>query len=291
VMGQWLIRVLIIGALGVIAVGFHTQAPLAMLHCPPNEYQNDGQTEPENCAPLYILGIRSVSDLWTGTGEFIERNREDINALSTVAIAVFTGTLWFVTWGMVRIAKDQRTDTLRAIAASARAAAAAEQSAEAAIGVELPRILIHDIRFECGIETIRVNEGNIKYGNIVVTIRNIGRTTAIISQVCLETFVGWYRAERFECNLAADIAAVGLEHNKTHAIEVTAFPKRFRLETINEILDGKIRLWAYGFVFYFDFLGLPNWFRFEAHFQVDPLKVAAPHFVVDFQRTSHTMQD
>ena len=40
----------------------------------------------------------------------IRENGEAVTAISTIAIAGFTGTLWWVTWGMVRIARDQQSD-------------------------------------------------------------------------------------------------------------------------------------------------------------------------------------
>jgi hypothetical protein len=54
-----------------------------------------------------------------------------VTALAGVVVAVFTGTLWWVTWGMVRLAKEQRTDTLRAVTASEAAAIAAQAAADA----------------------------------------------------------------------------------------------------------------------------------------------------------------
>jgi hypothetical protein len=54
-----------------------------------------------------------------------------ITALAGIVVAFFTGTLWWVTYGMVRIAKDQRVDTLRAVEASESAALAAQSAAEA----------------------------------------------------------------------------------------------------------------------------------------------------------------
>jgi hypothetical protein len=84
------------------AVSYHTQAPLISLHCPPNERQDDNHSTPEDCASFDILFFRSVSDLWAGTGDFVHRYREDVNAVSTLAIACFTGTLWWTTRKQLR---------------------------------------------------------------------------------------------------------------------------------------------------------------------------------------------
>jgi hypothetical protein len=126
-LGAWIATIL----LGW-AVLFHTQAALVTTHCPPNEQTTQDYATPENCASLGVLFARSADDFRSATGEFIDRNRDDITAVSTLVVAVFTGTLWWVTWGMVRIAGDQRADALRSIKASEEAARAAESAAKTA---------------------------------------------------------------------------------------------------------------------------------------------------------------
>jgi hypothetical protein len=79
------------------AVSIHTQAPLASLHCPPDEFSQDDYSHPENCAPFEVLFARSVTDLGSGSGAFFRRYRDDINALATVAIASFTIVLSIAT--------------------------------------------------------------------------------------------------------------------------------------------------------------------------------------------------
>lgn len=51
-----------------------------------------------------------------------------IAALSGVAVAIFTGTLWWVTLGMVRVAERQRLDAVRATNAATKSAEIAERA-------------------------------------------------------------------------------------------------------------------------------------------------------------------
>jgi hypothetical protein len=95
-------------------------------------------------------------------------NGEAVTAISTIAIAGFTCTLWWVTWGMVRIARDQRDDTLRLISA-------AKQSADASLLALRPWV-------SCEVRII----GDLAYlldGNPYITIRfiltNHGRSPAM----------------------------------------------------------------------------------------------------------------
>jgi hypothetical protein len=60
---------------------------------------------------------------------FIEDHHDDIIAIGTFALAVFTWSLWRATDAMLRVAKEQSVDMKRSIAESARAASAMEEVA------------------------------------------------------------------------------------------------------------------------------------------------------------------
>jgi hypothetical protein len=108
-MGLWIIRICVAAILGLVVTGIHAQAPLVTLNCPPHKNNQYDYPEPENCASPDILISLTILDLWHGTGVFIRENRDDINALSTMAIAVFTFTLWRSTrrlWQATRQAVD-----------------------------------------------------------------------------------------------------------------------------------------------------------------------------------------
>ena len=79
-----------------------------------------------------------------------DANAGAITGLAGVVVAVFTGTLWWVTWSMVSIANQQRSDMLRSVAASEKGAIAASQSANLAERalIEIERALIVGLKVE-----------------------------------------------------------------------------------------------------------------------------------------------
>ena len=82
-------------------------------------------------------------DLWRGSGGFIHRNRDDINAVSTLAIAIFTFTLWWVNRGMMRVARDQHAEMEKTTVAAQTADEAAKRLADAVIGVDCTPSMRH----------------------------------------------------------------------------------------------------------------------------------------------------
>ena len=116
----------------------------------PREQLSNSQYDKEACATFGVLFIRSWHDLTSTVGGFIHDNRDDITVVSTMAVAIFTGTLWWVTWGMVRIAKEQRGDLLRSVEASEIAAREAQALAELArqefISTHWPLLIIRSIQ-------------------------------------------------------------------------------------------------------------------------------------------------
>ena len=106
-----------------------------------------------------------------------DANAGAITGLAGVVVAVFTGTLWWVTWSMVSIANQQRSDMLRSVAASEKSAIAASQSANLAERalIEIERALIVGLK----VETVGLqrNQNVIGYRLIFIFI-NSGRTVA-----------------------------------------------------------------------------------------------------------------
>jgi hypothetical protein len=129
--GTWFLWLWMAGIMVILAVIFHTQAPLVALNCPPYEQQTKAQTAPEDCASVNVLVVRSWTDLRRGTGRLVRHYRDDITAISTLIVAIFTCTLWWVTLRMVRVAQDQRADTRRAINIATEANRISQQSLDA----------------------------------------------------------------------------------------------------------------------------------------------------------------
>jgi hypothetical protein len=243
----WMAVILICGA-----ASFHTQAPLATLHCPPDERQANTQSHQEGCASFDVLFARSMADLQAGIGDFIHQNRDDIIAVSTLVVAIFTGTLWWVTWGMVRIAKDQQIDTKLALEVAKQSADAATKSANAVLGVELPRFTVSRIYLNKIEEDIRVA---IQDGFPIFYFVNEGRTSA---EVIAES-VDWEVCEilpaepmygRASMARLGTIIQPGEEYitKRRHGVALA-------LSEVDAVVTNKSRLWVYGRIVYRDFIG------------------------------------
>jgi hypothetical protein len=124
--GTWFVWGWIACAILILCVMWHTQAPLITLDCSPSEDKTQNKTISENCATIDVLFVRSWTDLRHNAGWLVHHYRDDITAISTLVVAIFTGTLWWVTSRMVRVAEEQRSDTLRSIKATERQAHIAE---------------------------------------------------------------------------------------------------------------------------------------------------------------------
>lgn len=88
-----------------------------------NNYCHKDNFEKEQCATYDVMLV-----FFWKIGKFLDEHNGAISAISGLIVAGFTGTLWWVTWGLVRVANDQRIDSLRSIDAAVRAAIAAEGS-------------------------------------------------------------------------------------------------------------------------------------------------------------------
>lgn len=120
--------------------------------------------------------------------ETASQNDGAIAGLSGVAVAIFTGTLWWVTWSMVQIAQEQRADTLRAIKATEDNAVAAQKSAEAAIlAIGSERAWISHDNFITGSARDYIVDGTLLTLGKVIQFRwkNWGRSPAIKVQIVI----------------------------------------------------------------------------------------------------------
>jgi hypothetical protein len=180
-MGVWVGRAVSVVIMGLVLASIHTQAPLAASPGPTTSAQGTGQPSPEACPPPAHLVAGSITDAWTDVGHLITRDRDDITALATLVVAVFTGTLWWTTKGMMQVAEDQRRDSLEAIAASKLAAEAARKSAEVAerafLEHERPWIFRSTVQMTPrGTPDVSANDWWIS-----ITWKHVGRTPALIT--------------------------------------------------------------------------------------------------------------
>jgi hypothetical protein len=190
----------------------YRQMPLATPECvQQSQEEGGGQAEYEDCAALRRAFV--------SVGSFIDGYHEHIAALSTVIIALYTIILGRATIGLRDAAESQRADTLRAIraaeraaeaairtvqamreidvrqaddfkvalAATQKAANAADLSAKAAIGVELPFLWVESCT-DAGI--LSREPPQIARISAELLIKNYGRTPAFIREIIVNVTVG-----------------------------------------------------------------------------------------------------
>jgi hypothetical protein len=172
--------------------------------------------------------------------------KESIDALSTILIAVFTGTLWWATAGLKNFAQIQSQDMKEAILVTKKLARAAQKSADIAESsvrnFERPYVFLVNMKAH-----IMPTETNPEQTAIVFefNLQNHGRTPAIVTEI------------------EADIDIVGLAPKEPSHSKVSNFRRREiigsgitsqkieRPLTINQVI-GPHRAIAliYGFVRY-----------------------------------------
>lgn len=165
-----------------------------------------------------------------------------IVALFTIIIGIFTWKLSRSTQRLWETTATQARDNLRAIEATEKAANAAKISADAALGVELPRFVVTSMRLEWdGTEPL-----------ISITLTNHGRTEALITGECLI-----YRKEpalapnpRYPMHTQRriDFGKI-IKTGESHTIK-----ESIPTDDINKDSDIPI-IWGYGYIKYRDFLG------------------------------------
>ena len=198
-----------------------------------------------------------------------------LGVLSGVAVAFFTFTLWRSTHLLWRSAESQRTadaavrqqeaaDMAASIAQAARAAEAMERlatataasaeairiSADASMGVELPRLeLVSVLRGSGKIED------DLRVSAITLVFKNFGRTTAHMVECGIEYIIGDFLPEKF---------GVSFTNTRTYLLGTICEPQDSSNLRFNGIIDinsedakrvSDENFWFYGFVAYRDFLG------------------------------------
>jgi hypothetical protein len=225
---------------------------------------------------------RDERDNKSSNTNYVEIIGSVITVISTIVIAIFTWrlsnstkNLWEETKASGQTARDA-ADAASALAAAARdqaalmeaqrgvmqltleatqkAANAAELSARAAIGVELPKLILVSLDFPTNGTRTLAEKIQSPYINIVM--KNYGRTPAFITSHCIAI----HRGESLPAeprypqiaNEGADAVAEGGKEFKTVDVRILdPIPS----EMIDAIRKGDLSFWVYGFVRYRDFLG------------------------------------
>jgi hypothetical protein len=150
------------------------------------------------------------------------QNRDDINALSTVAIALFTGTLWWVTWNMVGIARREREDFLRSV----EAAEEANKISREALGSE--RRAWVAIESFCVRHPTTFKKDGVVFG-FEVLVKNVGEIPALNVRIEIMDHPASSQNFRYRETRAK---AISFAHNPIPPLGTTLFPRdefRWRL--------------------------------------------------------------
>lgn len=200
-----------------------------------------------------------------------------ILAIATVGLGFATIGLYFVSQSQLRHAElesrrnrvNRLQDQLRIeeqIKISRQSSDAAKLAAEAAIGVEIARVLIGNMEFQWA--SVANLMGNLQFPKVEISVKNYGRTPAFVSNQASEMLVAPVLPEIPEYPNAHDLIGCVIEGKDTYALPVARLRKAIPIETINDITNGKTFIWIYGHLFYRDFLHDPHWLKFCAQLYV-----------------------
>lgn len=252
--------------------------------CIINPEQNaaaNNQTYQNNC-PTFHVGV------WIAlkrADRVISRHDKSIIAIFTGVLAISTIGLWTATVRLWKAgdqqleliasnASIQSRDMEASIAVADRAARAAELSAQASIGLQLPRLVVEAaFLFRPGQPhgadqpyTVPIENGAApEWSQAAAPFSNVGNTNAFLSEECIEYFVGPRLPETPPYNRVIPLPSgfIIKNSNTWHArignrfIHLTT-EQREAMETI----ELSHSLWVYGFLRFTDFLGNPHECRF-----------------------------
>jgi hypothetical protein len=192
----------------------------------------------------------------------IDVHEKFLLVLSTVAIAFFTYTLWRATTKLQEAAERQIEDTQKALAIGKQSADAAMLSAQSAISLERPTIMLY--RLDFGDMGTANWDAMLQWPKIEVSVKNYGRTPAFIQSLAVEIVCGItlpdepdYSEHAFDVPPETVIEAkANFDLGATRPHQLTL------LEDIEAIKEERKFLWVYGYVQYLDFLGDRHIMRF-----------------------------
>jgi hypothetical protein len=188
----------------------------------------------------------------------------------TGVLAVSTIGLWYVTWQTLdhsrrdaaRQARDNRISlrlSARAANASRKAAEATDLSAQAAIGMEIPRIHIESVDTDASIPDAGGDaDGWQQTLSPSIVVKNFGRTPAFVSETIINA--------KIATSISRDPEYVRHTKYPTVSVLEPGVPKRyeellfkgveeFTAEQITELLSGNATLYIWGKIIFTDFMG------------------------------------
>lgn len=196
--------------------------------------------------------------------------RDDINALATSILAVFTIILAYAARRQAILTRDAvnvASEQARHMESSVKAA---QFSADNAFAVETARLFIDDIDVTLSsIPNTPIIRGPIKTDNVFIdvkiTVRNLGRTPAILSATAGEVKIGPDLPDKPDFRRSwhdLDYGAIVIAPNETSPISTP--PTAIMRPDWDNIQNNCMHLWLYGAVRYWDILHCENSFYFCA---------------------------
>jgi hypothetical protein len=185
---------------------------------------------------------------------FWQKTEEDPTAYFTMWLVIFTGVLSTVS--IVQIGFLIRSDVTarRSADAALLAAQAAGRQADAAIGVEIPRLIFKRVDFVISRENVSNMALKIRDMRFEAEFVNLGRTAAFLERVSGRACVGTEIPDTMDDGVTYHPPSnMVIEAEKSYMFEFTG-PVNVPLKEITEILEDRSYLYVYGFVEYRDFL-------------------------------------
>jgi hypothetical protein len=229
---------------------------------------------------LAIIGWAYIASGFARFEKLIDTHEKLLIVLSTIAIAGFTGTLWYSTSRLQSLAAKQSRDTEEALRISRLTADAAMLQAKAAVATELPMIALAGCKLVAFDDLDRPTVDPVPGGMLppqrcraVVDFKNVGRTPAYV----LHYSIRWevtkeLTPEPHYGRMATTNSIIGpdrvqpIMHDRDW-ITLTVYQQ-------DAMGDRMEHLWLYGFLTYGDFLSNTHdigfCFRWEVWPEVGP---------------------
>ena len=199
-------------------------------------------------------------------------------AWGTIVLAI-VNTLLFVLV-ICQIREARKVSNRQTIETEAQLAVT-KQIAQAAIGVELPRLLVSAIVLHRpGVADLAAS---LQFARVEVSIKNYGRTPAFIRQESIEIADEPFLPETPIYPSAVDKEPdCVIESGDSYQMKVI-YREGISHQNISKLLEGRIFLWVYGYIAYWDFLSERHQTGFCArlHIHQGPLKGEPPRWFQD----------
>ena len=198
---------------------------------------------------------RFSSEWWAN---WLYRFIDDPIILFTLVLAISTVLLWLNTRGLRKLANSQSHDIKESLNLAERTAAATMLQTRASVAVQIPKVAFST--WKLALEPLDGNSGvdPVPPGvppagsQPVFCFKNTGPTSIVLSYWAIK----WQISAQLtgEPNFG-DMAQAGLvlEAGDSHCI-TSSERINFTPEELRGVQDGTLRLWAYGFIIYHDFL-------------------------------------